>query len=353
MASLYRRGDVWRGKWSNRGKAVRRSLGTRDRREARRRLRELEAQTVRVERQTTSKETWDTAAADLLGYYQAYNTRNPVEAAGKVRTLIRHFHGVKLQAIDASAILEYVAHRKREGKAANTVNLELATLRRALRLAQECGKLDRVGPIRMLKPAPARSGFFERDAFEAVCAKLPRDLVLVARIAHTYGWRINSEVLPLTRRQVDLDAGTLRLEAGTTKNREGRMVYLTPELKALFTEQLARVTALERDMSQVIPWVFPVTHGAYRGGPRRDIRKVWWRACREAGVPGRLKHDLRRTAARNMINAGVPERVAMAVLGHKTPSMLHRYCIVSPGDLQDVARRLSDNTRHNLATAAA
>jgi integrase len=59
---------------------------------------------------------------------------------------------------------------------------------------------------------------------------------------------------------------------------------------------------------------------------------VWASACKAAGVAGRLRHDLRRTAARNLERAGVPRGVAMQITGHKTEAMYRRYAIVSEAD---------------------
>ena len=221
-----------------------------------------------------------------------------------------------------------------------------------LKLAYENNKLMRLPIIHKLAANPPRQGFFELDQFEAVRRLLHPEQQLAVSIAHAYGWRMQSEVLTLERRQLDLEAGALRLEPGTTKNDDGHAVYLTPELKGLLAAQVERVRGLERGTGQIIPCLFPHLRGPYRGKKVQDFKKAWKTACVKAGYPGMLRHDFRRTAVRNMVNLGVSERVAMKVSGHRIRMVFDRYHIVSPGDLQEVARKLtgtfSGTTPQNL-----
>lgn len=239
------------------------------------------------------------------------------------------------------------------GKAANgTINRELGVLLRMLRVAYEHNKLLRLPIVHKPKEAAPRQGFFEAEQDLAVRAKVPDDLQVAAAIAYTFRWRTQSEVLTLKRAQVDLDGGTIRLEPGMTKNDDGREVYMTPDLKGLVAGQIERVRTLERQLKRIIPFLFPHLGKRFLGKQRRDYRRAWATACKKVGVSGRLRHDFRRTGVRNLVNASVPERVAMNITGHKTRAVFDRYHIVSPGDLQEAARRLAGTIPGTISPSA-
>jgi integrase len=101
------------------------------------------------------------------------------------------------------------------------INRELTVLKRMFSLAIEAGKLHHKPHFAMLREDNVRVGFFERQQYEAVLAHLPAGMRPAVTFAYVTGWRINSEVLPLQWRQVDPRVGEVRLDPGTTKNREG------------------------------------------------------------------------------------------------------------------------------------
>jgi len=328
--------SVWWAKYYVNGRAVRESTSTGKESEAKRFLKEREGRVAsgqpvlpRVDRVR-----YEDAASDLRDHYRTTGKRNLVEAGCRLKHLDAFFTGWRLVNIGPAEVTRYVRQRQEAGATNGTINREIEVLGKMLRLAYKSGKLLRLPVVEKLKESGPRSGFFEPEQYEAVRHHLPTDLQVAASIAYTFGWRMQSEVLSLKRNQFDPYAATLRLEPGTTKNDDGRVVYLPAYLELALGEQVERVKALEDRLGREVPYLFPHLTGRREGDRIGDYVKRWKTACRKAGVPGMLRHDFRRTAVRNMVNAGVPERVAMTITGHRTRSVFDRYHIVSPADLK-------------------
>ena len=158
-----------------------------------------------------------------------------------------------------------------------------------------------------------------------------------------------SEMRGLEWRDVDLAGRVIRLRRELSKNKDGRVLPLSGEL----LDVVAR--AAERRRLDCLN----VFHVDGQPIPIGDFRKAWWHACITAGlgaiVPvntptgikqqyqGLTRHDLRRSAVRNMVRAGIPERVCMALSGHKTRAIFDRYNIVSESDLTAAADKLQSH----------
>lgn len=286
--------------------------------------------------------TFEDAAGDLLADYKVNGKRSREHVEHRVNVhLASFFAGRRMASITTADIRAYIALRQQAGAANATVNRELAALKRMFNLALQASRLLHRPHIPMLQENNARPGFFEREQFLAVKSRLADPLRPVVEFAYYTGWRIRSEVLPLTWSQVDRQACVVRLDPGTTKNREGRVFDFSqlPVLRDLFDAQWLRHEELKRARNLICPFVFN------RNGKRIiTFWRAWRAACDGAGCPGRIPHDLRRTAVRNLVRAGVPERVAMTVTGHKTRAVFDRYNIVAPEDLREAGRRLAAAT---------
>lgn len=299
----------------------------------------------------------------ILDDYEQNGRRSARHVTLNFAHLTKHLGHLRPARIDEDVLASYVATRLREKAAPATVNLELASLQRAMNLLRR--KLPRVPKFPYLKVRNARKGFFERPDFEAVVDRLPSYRAPYVRppleVAYITGWRFDDEILTRQWQHVDFGPtgvwscpvhgpqlgdtcgagecreyrpGWLRIEE--TKNDEGREFPLVPSLRAILVAQRARTDAFEQDLGRVIPWVFH-----HRGGkPIASIQKAWDRARREAGQAHRLVHDLRRTAVRNLEEAGVPRSAAMKMVGHRTEAIYRRYAITDRRHVHESGGRL-------------
>ena len=195
-------------------------------------------------------------------------------------------------------------------------------------LAVHWGWLDTVSgfPDR-LRENPPRQGFFEHPEYLAVRAHLPAPWQDILDVAYYSGWR-KQEILGLTWDEIDEAGGVIRLSPARSKTLVGRMLPISQPI----AEALARRRARRDPDSQLV---------FHRDGiPIRRWRTAWRTACQAAGVPTRFLHDCRRTAARNLIRASAPERVAMLLTGHKSRAIFDRYNIIHEQELLDAGDQL-------------
>jgi len=295
----------------------------------------------------SKKITFDEAVADLINDYVTNKRRSLRTVRIRLtKHLTPYFKGRRLASITAIDARAYTTHRLGAGASNATVNRDLQLLKRMCMLAFQAGKLQHRPYIPLLKEHNVRKRFFEPAQAANLTQQLPVYMRGIAEFAYITGWRTPSEILPLEWRQVDLKAGEVRLEVGTTKNGEGRSFPITRELRRVLEAQ-QQVAASLRARGTIVRYVFCFTDGAKAGQriTESGYNHAWRKARIAAGCPGRIPHDFRRTAVRNSVRAGVPERVAMQMSGHRTRSVFERYNIVSPNDLRDAAARLDASAR--------
>jgi integrase len=350
MGMLYQRGNVWWVKYYRHGKCFRESSKSTKKMVAQKLLirREGEILQGNIPGILFDKIKFDELAEDLLRDYRINEKKSLDRASASFNRLKSYFEGMPVSMITTHNINLYIEQRLNQGVMNATINRELSALKRMLNLGarQTPPKVNRVPYIPMLKENNTRKGFFEHHEFLMLRKALPAHVKGFVTFGYKSGWRI-SEISGLNWRQVDLIQGIVRLDPGETKNSEARTIYLDDELKSIFQKHWdARKTG-----KTLLPYVFL---NKYRTDRVKRFDKAWKKACKEAKIGIRLFHDFRRTAVRNMVRAGIPERVAMVISGHKTRSVFDRYNIVNDQDLIMAAKQqqayLEGLHGHNMGT---
>jgi len=334
---VFQRGEIWWVAYYHEGREHRESSKSRERKEAvrllRQRVGEVSAGIVqgrRVHRGARTRRVRMLDLFDLLEHhYQISNCTSRMNGYS-LKRLRRRFAGYTVQACTSLAVIHYMADMLRQGRKAPTINREIAVLRSAFRLGYRHDLVARVPSIKLLPDGAVRNEFFTREEIEALLPCLRDYLRDVVLFAYHTGWR-KGEIIGLEWANVNRSGAVIRLEPDQSKNRTVRVLALQGELAALI-ERRWKARKAGRALAR---------HVFHRGGEKlTEFRRPWLAACRQAGLGSRMFHSLRRTAAREMSLQGIPEKVIMSIMGHKTRGMFDRYNIVTEADQRVYMERL-------------
>ena len=343
--TLYRRkgSPYWWVKFYVASSPVYESTKTKDKSEAKRYLRRRlgEVATGQFVNHRAERLTIADLCQLVIEDYEDNGRRSLPDLRRQVRDHIDPSLGrLRAPAFGTHHVKHYINRRRSEGASDATINRELHTIRRGYRIAYRSDPplVSRVPYIAKLTENNVRRGFIEYDQYLALRSELPFHWALFLVIAYNTGVR-RSEILgdnrkerlkePLRWDQVDREAK--RIYFPKTKNGEARLVPFIGDMEAW-------IEAAWDDHQQNWPDCPYVIQKD--GKPVYDPRKAWTKACQAVGLPDLWRHDLRRSAVRNLDRSGVSAKIATAITGHKTRSVYDRYNIVADRDLTDAAQKM-------------
>ena len=345
LGSLYQRGAVWWLKYHSNGRVYRESSKSEVYADAERLLKRrlgdivtgkfggLQPERIKVKQLTDL----------VLQEYRENGKSSVADVESRLRLhILPQLGAVRLADFGTQHVRRYIALRQQQEAANASINRELAILKRAFSLGvkNDPPLLNRLIYVPMLAENNIRTGFLNHDNYVKLRNELPEAIRPLFVVGYHIGARLG-ELLALRWRQVDLKAGRITLDPGTTKNDEGRTLPIYGEMASWLSMQ----QSIQEQSCPDCEFVFQ------RGGEQiGEFYRSWRSACKRAGVPGLLFHDLRRTAVRNMIRAGISEKIAMKISGHKSRSVFDRYDIVNDRDLVEAAAKLENYLGKSLGT---
>ena len=335
---IYQRSERWWIAYYRNGTEFRESAETTNPAEAKRKLKERQREilTNKFIGPQGEKILVNELLDNLISHLKAKEAKSIPAFISGLKPIRETFGFDRAKVVTSQRLKEYVLGMQAAGKKNGTINRGITGFKQAFHLARKEGMLITIPHFPILKEDNARQGFFERHEFEAVVINLPSPINDIARFAFYSGWR-KGEIIPLAWNQVDRSAKEIRIP--TSKNGHGRVIPLEGELWELIERRWqAREVTQPTGNTFLSPLIFH-----RKGVPIENFRKSWKAACKKAGYPGKLFHDLRRTACRNFIRAGVPQSVCMALTGHRTIHTFIRYNITSDDDKRQALRATQEH----------
>lgn len=298
---------------------------------------EAEPEALDVYRRNTVSVGLDTVDSIWAAYQASLEGRPTAKTVGYTgKAVLSHFGAFRPDQITVDLCQAYAAKRKAQGKSQGTAHTELGHLRSALKYAEKVRLIESAPFIwRPNKPAP-REVFLSRNEMVALidATHAPHMRVAITLLAGTAA-RVGA-VLDLTWDRVDFQNGHINLRLDDAKTRKGRAIVPM--------NQMVRATLLSAKEAALSDFVVE-----YAGGQVGSIRTAFNAAKRRAGLDGYTIHDVRRSAARFMAEAGIDMELIASMLGHSNVAVTRStYARFSPGYLQGAADVLDFGTLRSV-----
>ena len=328
--NIFLRGSIWWIRYTDKGRQIRESSKSSLWEDADRLLKKRQGEIVTGKFAGLGPErvTMSELLAEVEQDYRDNARKSLPQLLSRLKRLKPTFGHVRAAEFSSDHIKRYRSKRLEEEATRAAINREVEILARAWSLAQKCDppKVTRPFYFPMFEENNTRTGFLGDEQFQALHDALPGYLKPLLLVGYHVPCRLG-ELTNLLMTQLDFKAKEIVLNPGETKNRDGRRMPMFGPMR----ECLLMQRAIRDEKFRDCPYVF----FGETGERIVDFRRAWKSACKRAGVNEMtLFHDLRRSAARNMRQAGVPEHTIMKIAGWKTPSMFRRYDIQDSRDLQ-------------------
>jgi integrase len=304
-----------------------------------------------------SKLKYENLIENLIDYYRAHypaSLRSRKTEDGTEETfdgkdnLDEFFGGMSITQITAGKIQEYIKKYTKLGYSGATVRRQLSRLQSAFERTKDLDQItaNHIPSFRLPKDSEAREGFLDYEDFLVLRRSMPERLRLTITYLYFTGSRMG-EVEQINWGMVSKDCTEIHISPSITKTKRGRTVPLVGPLAEIGDA----LRTARKNFPKAHELVFDLT----------NFRRMWNRTCHKLGLgvydestdnrkySGLHPHDFRRSAARNLIKAGVPRSTAMMITGHKTEAVFERYNIKDTADAAAALLKVGQYSRGKVA----